>query len=264
MATQIVCTYTLVDSGNLPPASLAARMAAAPIDLDFLYFWGLRLAGDSTGIVTNTVQRIITLAMGPVSDAVVTSHLFSGDTSGSPVASITVGTQGAGYVRPPVVLPGGKSDEAAKLGVSLGVVGVSVTGGSGYPSSAQIVAVGGNLAFGGTQATFATGNAGGVLSVSSILTPGGPYNSVPSLVVVGGGTGVGFEGTADLGVIEVPVIRGGVGYTSAPPITLTPYFKSLIPDAAGLVEQAAAVQNFMTQILQSATRSPVLSTAVAS
>lgn len=271
MASQIVCTYSILNTGPLLLTDIAARMAAAPLDTSYLSLNGLRLVSDSTLVLTRT----ITLAMDAATPATATVTLAGGGNTN--VASVTVGAVGTGYVRPPVLLvnpavnqgPAIGSRNAATLRANLGAVSVSLlAGGTAYGVETQVIATGGELVPGGAQATFSiTLGGGGNITGITLLTAGGPYNSVPTLTPVDpnpASTGNGASFSLALGMVTVSLIKQGIGYIAVPPVEVVPYFKTLYPDAAGLAAQASSVQNFMTAIIQRATGSPVSSTTVAS
>ena len=270
MASRIVCTYTLTNTGPLLQAGLSTRMQAAPLDVSLLSLNGLRLVSDTT----STLVRTITLAMDAATPATATVALIQG--GGTSVASAAVGTVGSGYVRPPTLLvvpgagggPAAGDRNAATLRANLGVATAAVVaGGHSYSAGTQIVATGGELVPGGVQATFSGtifGSSGAFTGIA-VVTAGGPYNSPPTLTAVdptGIGTGAVFS--VALGVSTISLIKPGIGYIGTPTVTVTPWFKMLYPDSAGLTVQASSVVNFMTGILQLATRSPISSTTVAS
>ena len=261
MSTQIVCAYTIVATGPLSSTALGATLAAAPLDTTFLYENGLRLITDISG----GLVRTITMGMDAVTPATATPNIGEAgviNTEGTHIVSVTT-VPGTGYVRPPiaVVVPvaGNTPLRPAILTPQLGAVsGVATAGGVGYAASTTLVASGGLLAPGGTQATWSVTNTLGVLSAPVVVTAGGPYNAIPTLTAVDPtGVGVGATFTVQLGLTRCAVASDGKGYLPGATVLITPYFKSLFPDAAGPALQASAVANFMQGIIQITCRSPV-------
>ena len=270
MASSITCTYTLFVVGNVSKATLASAVQAAALDTAFMTMWGLRLVSDATttpGGLTSIIRTIV-LAMDAASPATVTVTTVPGTATGGPLNAATVTGAGSGYIQPPVLKVGG-TGSGAVLQAHLGVQSVTINaGGSLYSANTKLIASGGELAPGGTQATFTLGfSGGGAINSVTVVNKGGPYNSPPTLTLTNVGTGPGASLTPLLGVTGVSVIQPGVDYGvggSSIPVTVVPYFKTLCPDASGLVEQASSVNGFMLNILQAAANSPVQQTTVAS
>jgi hypothetical protein len=255
MATQIVCTYTITNTGPLNSTTLSASLSGVPLPASFLSINGLRVISDNTaGLV-----RTITLGMDAATPSTVALTLQNNET-GILSATPSVGT---GYVRPPVltVVPGAGSAVTvpAKLVPNLGAVSATIGNmGALYSANTTVIATGGELAPGGVQSTWTPTIAGGAITVLVPATAGGPYNSPPTLTAVDpAGTGSGAILSCNLGLTTVSVTTHGKGYTSAL-CTVTPYFEALYQTAAA---QAAAVANFFTQTLQLASVSPVLAGA---
>ena len=254
MTTQIVCVYTITDSGPLPPATLSTALAAVPLPTSFLGQLGLRLISDAT---VGTV-RTITLGTDAATPATVTTTIEAGGRTG--LATATPSGGNAGYVRPPVlkIVPAAGSvvlDPAILVPqLEEGAVTI-VNGGTLYSAGTTIVASGGELAPGGSQATFAPTIAGGIITAVGVETAGGPYNSPPTLTAVDPmGTGGGAILTSSLVLGSIAVAYKGKGYATAPSVTVTAFFKSLYPTAAA---QAAVVTGFFTASIQALVRSPV-------
>jgi hypothetical protein len=269
MTTQIVCTYTMAIASGL--SSLLDRLQNAPLDKDFLARLGLGLTSDATTQSGTALTRTITLFSVPGTSATAAPVLVAGDAAGAPIASVTVTESGGNYVRPPIIAAVQNVGSVApvrnaKLLAQLGVGSVAVSaGGAGYTDTATLTASGGDLAYGGTQATFTVNVLDGGISSITVVTPGGPYNDLNQLVLtLGGSPGTGAVLVPSLKLAGVQVVDGGRGYYAGATITITPYFKSLFPDAIGAVSQASSVQDFMTTILEQATLAGIESTAVAS
>lgn len=254
MATQITYKFQVQCTGQVLNTTMQGLLAAVPVDSDTLQTWGLRVTSDTAAHLANLVTRTIVLAMGPSAAAVVTPVLDASVTP-SDIPSYTF-TNGLDYIRPPVL---SVADTAPGIGsgaacyATLGVFGVSnLVGGGGYTAATQCLAVGGQLAPGGTPATFTvTLGGGGTIAVVTIVQNGGPYNVPPTLsfVDVPGG-GAGASATAQLGVSGVVPTAKGKSYTT-PVVTVTPYFKSLNPDPFAAA-QAAAVRGWMQDVIQKA------------
>jgi hypothetical protein len=275
MATQIVGVYQIGASGPLTVTALSTSLAAAPIDFALLSRNGLRLVSDATLITGPNAARTLTFGMDAVTPATATVTLVAG--GGSSLAAAAPGVVGAGYVRPPVltVVPavGGSGPTSGKnvaeLKPNLGVVapGAILLGGTGYSPGSQVLASGGELAPGGVQATFTPTISGlGAFTGIALATAGGPYNVPPTLAAfdpLGLGAGASF-GPASLGMTSVSLLKPGLGYVGTPTVLVTPYFKSLWPDAAGLAVQASSIGNFMSAIISLFTSSPVSAATTAS
>jgi hypothetical protein len=260
MTSQLVCAYQATAVGIQSAAALRSALAAVPVDTDFLRFWGLRVATDVTALSSNTATRSITLAMGPSSNAMLTATLFGGDPSGSPLKAVSVSVQGTDYVRPPVITVAPPGDGVTAIVFpEMALDGVNiVAAGSGYTAATHIVVSRGALDPDGAQAVITATVFGGAIVATSIVTNGGPYNESPTLTVVDPGGGVGAVLTPSMGIANVVITNPGVGYVMPPALTVTPYFKSVVPDTIALDDQAAAVEGFMTEILSTALRMPVI------
>jgi len=259
MTTQIVCLYTIADSGPLTPATLGAALAAVPLPVDLLSRLGLRLISDST----SGLARTVTLGTDASTPATVTVTYQAGGRTG--IASATPGGASQGYVRPPVLtlVPGVGSvvTHPAILVPELEAVAATiVNGGMNYSVGTKVISTGGELAPGGVEATWApTINGGGTITALAVETAGGPYNVPPTLTAVDPlGLGSGAILTSILGLAAVAVPQSGIGYEGSTTVTVTSYFKSLFKTAAA---QAAAVTNFFTGSIQAGVRSPVVASA---
>ena len=85
--------------------------------------------------------------------------------------------------------------------------------------------------------------AGGISNIN-VTAQGGPYNVAPT-VVISDPTGTGAEGVASMIVTAISVPNPGLGYNSPPPVILTPFFKSMVPDSAPTATQQAVLASFM-------------------
>ena len=258
MVTQLACAYTIVDTGPLASGVLSSALAAVALDVNgFLYEEGLRLITDNTVGLTRTV----TLGIDASTLALATPVL---QTNRKGIASVTVGTKGADYVRPPIAIvnPGTSKNVTvkARLQARLGLVAIGiVNGGTSYSAGTIIQASGGHLAPGGVQASApVTVDGMGVINGIGTIVAGGPYNTVPTLTAVDPtGAGSGAILTASLGVVRIDVIEHGLGYDATATVTITGYFQSLAPTNALKV---SAVTGFFKQALEIGTKSPVTAT----
>jgi len=271
MTTQIQYIAEVTNVGALSNADLEARVAGAPLDTATLSALGLFLTSDVTTIAGQVISRTITVASVPAVAQTITPHLAPGDPTGSPIETVSVDTinVAANYPRPPILLavqPAGAPAPVvpAKLLAQLGVGAVTFVGGTGYGAGTTATVSGGGLAYGGAQATLGVTVMGGSITAVSVITPGGPYNTIPTVTLGNTGGGTGGSITVSLEVSAVQVVEGGEGYVAGTTISQTPYFKGLCPDSAGAVEQASLLFGFMDVIIEKATRSPVISTCVAS
>lgn len=260
MTTQITCAYKATATGTISAAALTAAMAAVPLDTELLRNYGLRVTSDATSAASLVVTRTIVLAMNPSAPASATSTLFPGDGSASPIDLLTLSAAGLDYVALPVVtlpsVPPGNI-RRAQAHPTLNVQSLTISApGSGYPGVSSIVFSGGGLAPGGVQATATpTINFAGAVIAVVLNTAGGPYTFPPTATVVGVG-GSGAVLLAHLGLSGVVLDDPGGGYIPpAPAVTITPLFKALFPDGT---DQVSPTAGWMTEILQSALRTPVV------
>lgn len=279
MSKALTCVFTAPAFGVTSAATLATKMAAVPIDLQFTHGLGLSVISDTTTTVAGpppTAQRTIVLGLGPGLGnpgnfngiaATVTPHLEpnlangAGGIGPSPILNYTIGPAdhagGRGYIRPPYLQVSDSAVPSTGSGAvvyaQMGVLFVVLTGAmtTPYTAATVVTASGGELAPGGAQATFSvTIDGGGNITSITPVTAGGPYNSPPTLTVTDTGGGAGQGGVALLGITGVVPVHAGADYTS-PIVTVVPSFKVDNPDADPLA-QIAAVQGFMQLILAEA------------
>jgi hypothetical protein len=277
MSKAITCVFTAPALGVTSASALATKMAAVPVDLQFTNGLGLSVISDNTGttdVVPYSAQRTIVLGLGPGlgnpghfnGSAASISAFVQGYLAGSaeppgpaPIDHYTFSSEppgGTGYIRPPYLQitdsEGGVGSGAvayAQMTVNATVVTGSMT--SPYTAATVVTATGGELAPGGSQATFSvTIDGGGNITGITVLTGGGPYNSPPTLTITDSGGGEGQGAVALLGISKVVPMYAGVDYT-APLVTVVPFFKVNWPDADPAA-QIAAVQGFMQLQLEEA------------
>ena len=248
-------TYTITGSGN--PTSVAAAMAAVPLNQDPLLL-GLRLTSDVTQQVGSTavVTRTLIFSMNPASAATITAAVNTtkgGQNRTGEISTLTVTGNGLDYIRPPVL---SFTDSASKLAsgaaanAKMGVYGVNCSlyassGGANY-TAPVVTASGGELAPGGTQATFGTPVlAGGVISSVPVVTTGGPYNAPPTLTVTDS-TGSGASLLAQLGITGTNLVQKGTQYET-PSVVITPFYLVMFPQGS---PQQSPIQGFMKNTLE--------------
>jgi hypothetical protein len=263
MSTQISYNYVVQIVGGV--ADLELAVGNAPVDAQTLLFWGLRLLSDTTSQAGNTITRTLVVSMVPAVSAIITANLDLSKGPPSSIKTFNIGDAGSVYVRPPVLQiadSGGGIGYGASAYAELGVIGTAViAAGALYSASTYAVASGGELAPGGTQATFTVAlGVGGTISTVTVVNEGGPYNSPPTITIVDPlGLGSGADVVASLGVTNVVLTNPGLSYT-APIITVVPYFKAINPDTAPLA-QAASVQGWMLGIIEQAAFSDAVTSA---
>lgn len=256
MSSQITCAYSATAVGSLTGLALQSAMAAIALDSDLLNAYGLRVTLDQTSAASSPlIVRTIVLAMGPSVAATATTTLFPGDGSGSPIDAVVMGTAGLDYIAPPVVTVPPANVRGGLLHANLGVLSTTVAaGGALYPSGTVVKFVGGQLAPGGVVPTATPTVLAGVVTGVTMLTPGGPYATPPTAILAGAG-GSGGVLVVHLGLTGIAIDDPGLGYTSPPPVTITPLFKSLFPDGT---DQVSPLAGWMTEIFQSGLKGPVV------
>lgn len=267
MSNQVETDYFAQALGAISVATLNTSMSSVPADAQFLISNGLFVLSDNTTNPSGTqVERAIVLALGPGlpggsgTAAAITAQTNESTLPGGFISGYTVVTPGQQYVRPPslVVTDSAGAGVGAQAYAQMNVQAVALGGTTTTPYSGAttVTASGGELAPGGTQATFSvTINGFGVITAVTPLTGGGPYDSPPILTIADPGGGSGQTATALLGVGSVLAGNPGEGYVT-PVVTVTPFFKVQFPDS-NRTTQAAAVQQWMKQWLQNGCNCPV-------
>lgn len=103
MAFPNVTLVYSVRQGGAPIARLQAAMAGVPLPLAVLSSLGMRVVGDVTTPVGQSVGRVIHLNAEPIAPAAATAHVDP-MLQGSPITKVTVTSSGSGYILPPVVI----------------------------------------------------------------------------------------------------------------------------------------------------------------
>jgi len=100
-------------------------------------------------------------------------------------------------------------------------------------------------------ATLTLGGGGAVTGIAG-LTAGSGYVQPPTMVIYDStGAGSGAQLTPRMGVDKISVTYAGRGLTTVPTVVITPFFKSLFPDAKG--DQRTPFYNYpMLQLLKAA------------
>ena len=274
MSTTATLVYKAAQ-GGAALTTIAAAMRAVPVPPSVLAALGLRVTSDLT-VNGPPVMRTIVLNFGPSSTATATATLFEAGESGSGIGSFTVTAAGANYVLAPIVQisSAGQTDlvtPAAGL-AWLKAVGAAVgSGGSGYSTSTFAVVSPASPGGGPTSTTSAPSAptsqsrpvklsltiALGVITGVAIVDAGTGYQGLPQVSIVDPmGTGSGAVINLSMGVDRIDVARVGVGYQSAPSVTLIPAFDVMYP--AG---QGGPLANLMTVALSQAILSPVVASA---
>lgn len=263
----ITCVYQTTVVGGQNLASMIARMAAVPVDLTIPLAYGLRYIGDQTGSAGNVIQRQFTFRMTPTTDAVASTGLEAGS-SASPIERTIVSVHGAGYMGPPGVDVVGASNFPARLSpvMDLANDAIVVMSGVGYHvATTKGILTGGGITSNpldptdGVQGTVSISlGASGELTGVTVLTNGGPYTTPPTLTLVDTdpNPGHGAVVSMSLALAFLDIIGdGGMGYMTAPSVTIEPMFKIAFPDNS---DQQSSVANFMTQAFEKALNSNVL------
>lgn len=253
--------------GGLSAAQAQSIVEAVPLPADILTFYGVRVTSDNT-TAADPVVRTIVLALNPASAATAVASLLDQD-SGSPIATVTVTSPGAGYVQAPSVsftggrpagitpsiLSGSLDQPAAAFAYLKAVSAAVVSAGSGYSAATFVQAMGG-LKAGGRPMVLTPTIVGGHITAAVVTDPGSGYTSLPKLVVIDPGVTPGSGGvvSVSLGVDVITVTRGGAGFSSAPTVVLTPFFQAMFPPTG---DQAAPFRNLFTVALEQALLTPI-------
>jgi hypothetical protein len=101
MSSSASLVYTVPQGGALPSA-LRAAASVVPIPVDIFQFLGLRLLSDAT-VLGPPIVRTIDVSLLPATPATATAQTLPGQSTGSPVTTVTVTGGGTEYVAPPGV-----------------------------------------------------------------------------------------------------------------------------------------------------------------
>jgi hypothetical protein len=261
MPTSILCQYNLIVSGNQSQASLAARLAAVPLDLSLPRMWGLIPTSDVTSTPSATiVERVIELNMGNTFSAPITAVQDSSPLHGR-VRSLILGSTTGYLAGPPIVNFSAPNPSGLKAAASpvMGLKQVLIAnGGLGYTGATTAALVGGNLAPGGTPATLgAITLIGGSVTSVAVANPGSGYTTYPQIVFTDSGGGSGASAYGGLNLVGVTLNSGGSLYSAPPTVTLTSLFFASTPGEVGGEVTDYTMGNWMTGQMQIGTRSPI-------
>jgi hypothetical protein len=131
VTTTATLVYSVLQTGPVSNAVLAAQMAAVPLPLAFLQTIGVRVVSDST-VLGPPIARTIVLGLGPSMTATATAVLEPSTPQNSPVIRVTTTAPGADYVAPPVISFAGPSAQRAYARALLKVVAAAVTSGGAF------------------------------------------------------------------------------------------------------------------------------------
>lgn len=261
--------YTATAAG-VASGALGVQMAKVPLPQALLTRLGVKINSDST--VSDV--RTIVLGLVPTTPATATAQRFPGDPTGSPIDTLTVTANGAGYAAPPdvfitdsppalVPLPGGgfpqnEFGRGASARALLDVHAVTITdGGTGYTGVPTVTFVGGFGPKGGTPATGTAVVAAGSVTGVTMTSGGSGYVGIPQVVFSGGAPVTPAHGTAVLEVASLLLLNPGEFYVN-PQVELRPHFKALFPDAG---DQRAPFWSFIKVQIERYLASPVSASA---
>ncbi len=264
--------FSVTAVGNQTIATLAAALAAVPIDLAMCRLFSLMptqaaalagAGGDQTVTAGQTATRTIVLAMsiagnpGLVSPATATATV-GGQGNGVLSLTLTNGDTNGDYSSPPIVgtSGGGKGSGMTAIG-DMGLAESLISNqGSGYTAATRVSLANVQLNSDGTAPainpipTIAAGKITAVL----VTKTGSGVMTYPDLVFVDSGGGFGASGVMSLTVDELTLTAPGSGYTSVPTITFSEQFQVSNPDAK---DQASQLRGWMQKIFESSLRTPV-------
>jgi hypothetical protein len=257
--TTATVTYAVTAVGTQTIASLAAALAAVPLDLNVPRALGLLPQSDTTATVGQTATRTIVLGgfgQDPTGGAAPSATVEPGVNPG-PLVEITPSESGepVNYGGLPTlsISDTGEGSGATAYVSDMGVGSIVILAeGTGYTSPPTVSFVNGQQAPGGTPATataFLTGT-----SVSSVVidSPGSGYTVFPELVFSGGG-GSGAKAIAGLKITGITLQAAGSSY-SAPVVTVTSLFDDLAPDDG---DQVSMLSEWMTAAIEQALHASV-------
>jgi len=261
MVSQISSQFAVTAIGTQTIASLAAALAAVPIDVDRLRKYALFPQSDGTSTVSETATRTIVAGMGQGGFAA-TFDMSPGQPSGGQVRDLALsGFSPSPWAAPPVLqFSGGNPIQQAtatcQMGLNTACV-VVLKGGSGYTGATTAKLVGGNLAPGGTPATLGaiTIVGPGTIAAVAIATPGSGYTTYPEIVFTDSGGGSGAVAFAMLNPVGLTLTSPGKQYQSKPTLTATAPFLVSYPTG----NQGSVIQGWMENVIASQLLSPVKS-----
>lgn len=231
MGVQVTLVYNITAIGQTA-VIMRPFVVAAPIPLDVLAAFGLRIVSDVTG-VANPIIRTIILAFDPTAAAVVLPPVIS-NTNRIEAAAVDPAFPGVDYILPPGVAPTNtfrtpaldrKTTDEAILKAFMAVTSVSIpTAGGGYTAATTTAHFLGGLP--PANSNFAAG----CVRYINIVKRGRGY-PVGSVVVFGGGGPNGAAPTkaaeatlvlnARGSIVSIAITDMGEGYQSPPSVTIS-------------------------------------------
>lgn len=254
MVSRLACAYSVTAIGSQSPASLAARLAAVPVDFLLPDTYGLLLISDVSATVSAKTTRTMTFLFDPGEGAPSASVVLEPGEVGAPIQSVAVTSSGDGMAARPIVTfsaaihAGRRALAYPTMKVTSGVV---VHGGTGF-TSGTVVFVGGALAPGGVEATGHLTFGGGAVTGLVVDSGGGPYNEPPNAVIFGNGTGALV--IPALGVSGLQLVDPGSGWQGEVTVVFTPLYYSV----CGGGDYISPMRNWMTGQLQNALKTTVV------
>lgn len=255
--------YDVVNLGLLSNSEMGILMQGPAVPIAELAMLGVTLTSDliQTAVVgpPATMRRRITLLFQNTA-ATATASVVGGSGAVGPIEALTLTGNGSTYAAPPIVqisetAAGVTPTAKAQAHATLNVDAINVTAGGGSYTGATTVTLVGGLRPGGVAATATpTIGGGGAITGISVVTPGGPYQSPPTVVIADTGGGSGATAVADLQVGALVLDNPGAGYLS-PSVTIIDLFDYTWP--AATADQRQPFYNLMTNAIRAATSSPV-------
>jgi hypothetical protein len=270
----ITFAFKVTAVGNQTIATLAAALAAVPIDLAMCRLFSLMptqatalagAGGDSTVTVGQTATRTIVLAMniagnpGLVSSATATATVGG---FGNGVLSLTLSNPDVNgdYSAPPIVgTTGGGGGNGMRAIADMGIAESLISNqGSGYTAATRVSLANVQLNSDGSPPAInpIPAIAGGMITAVLVTRTGSGLLTYPDLVFTDSGGGSGASGVMSLTVDELTLTAPGTGYTSPPTVTFSEQFQSSNPDTG---DQVSQLRGWMQKILESSLRTPIRS-----
>src|SRR5258708_6731980 len=266
--------FSVTAVGNQTIATLAAALAAVPIDLAMCRLFSLMptqaaalagAGGDQTVTAGQTATRTIVLAMsiagnpGLVSPATATATV-GGQGNGVLSLTLTNGDTNGDYSSPPIVgtSGGGKGSGMTAIG-DMGLAESLISNqGSGYTAATRVSLANVQLNSDGTAPAINPIPliAGGMITAVLVTKTGSGVMTFPDLVFTDSGGGSGASGVMSLTVDELTLTAPGSGFTSVPTITFKEQFQVSNPDSG---DQVSQLRGFMQKIMEASMRTPIFS-----
>ncbi len=223
MGSQATCVYKVVADGAAQ-AAISTAMQAAPLPVDLLQLYGLRVLSD-TPTVAATCLRTIVFGFNPSVTALAHTTLFTGDPSGSPVNAVIIDNAGNDYIVPPGVSIAAPSNGVQAKGVAfLNVQAGAVDAGGAAYSGTTFASVIGGMAPPKRDKSGAF-NPTACVQRLNLNDVGRGYSASTKVQFQGGlpnGTGTEAEGVCTVAangrITSVTLTKPGAGYVTAPKV----------------------------------------------